>query len=232
MNGYSILVVDDEVQIRRLLKVGLETEGVKFLEAATGEEALREVANQKPDLVLLDLGLPGISGLEVIERIREWSKVPIIVLSVQEDEAAKVEALDRGADDYLEKPFGMPELLARIRVALRHSHSTSEPNSIFKSGAIEVDFGAHLVKKNGEEVHLTSTEFRLFTFLIQNEGKVVTHRQIVKAVWGANQDNDLAYLRIYIRSLRQKIELDPTSPTLIKTEPGVGYRLRKLTKDL
>ena len=223
-----MLVIDDEIQIRRFLKVGLESQGFTFCEAATGEDGLQEIVSRKPDLVLLDLGLPGIKGIEVLRRMREWSSTPVIILSVQEDEEAKVEALDLGANDYLTKPFGINELLARIRAALRLHQRPADAKTAVSFGDIEIDFSAHTVKKAKKEVHLTSTEFRLIAFLVKNVGKVVTHRQIVKEVWGTTTENELAYLRIYIRNLRKKLEDDASHPTLIQTEPGIGYRLRDI----
>lgn len=226
MAAVSVLVIDDEVQIRRFLKVGLESNGFKFYEAATGEEGLQEAVARRPDLILLDLGLPGMRGIEVLKRIREWSKMPIIILSVQEDEDVKVEALDLGANDYLTKPFGINELLARIRAALRHQQGGFDASTPLRLGDLEFDLSAHVVKKANKEVRLTVTEFRLMAFLIKNIGKVVTHKQIVNEVWGMNEENELAYLRIYIRNLRKKLESDPSHPSLIQTEPGIGYRLK------
>ncbi|MBN8554862.1 MAG: response regulator transcription factor [Deltaproteobacteria bacterium] len=225
MTSSKILVIDDEIQIRRLIKVGVESHGHQFLEAASGEEGIKLVASAKPDILILDLGLPGISGFDTLKRIREWSQVPIIILSVQDDEGGKVEALDSGANDYLTKPFGMAELFARIRVLLR-KQSTPEEDSVFTVAHLEVNLGARVVKVQDKEIHLTATEYSLLNLFIRHAGKVLTHNQIIKEIWGNQPEGDIQSLRIYISALRKKIELDQANPTLLLTEPGVGYRLR------
>ena len=220
----TILVIDDEVQIRRLLRVTLEASGYRVFEAATGQEGLVEAASRLPDAVLLDLGLPDMEGLEVVKRLREWSHVPIIVLSVRDREEDKVMALDFGADDYLTKPFGTPELLARVRVALRHAAPT-EKRTVFKAGYLEVDFVTRTVKVAGREVKLTATEYALLRLLVEHAGKVLTHKHILREVWGPNCTEQTHYLRVYMAHLRTKLETDPAKPSLFITEPGVGYRL-------
>ncbi|HTQ09343.1 MAG TPA: response regulator [Fimbriimonadaceae bacterium] len=221
----TILIIDDETAIRRFLRASLDESEFRLLEAADGREGLRLTATGKPDVVLLDLGLPDIDGTRVAIEIREWSEVPIIVLSAREHEQDKVKALDAGADDYITKPFGMAELLARIRVALRHSKkSPSEP--IFRAGDLEVDLAAHVVRRAGEEVHLTRNEYGLLAALVKYAGKVVTHRQLLTEVWGGAYADESHYLRVYMGQLRHKLEADPTRPKLLTTEPGVGYRLK------
>jgi two-component system KDP operon response regulator KdpE len=222
-----VLVVDDEPAIRRFLRTSLRAEGYDLVEAETGEAALAEIKRRSPDLVMLDLGLPGLSGLEVIRRLREaGSAVPIIVLTSRVDEAGKVEALDLGADDYVTKPFGVEELLARIRAALRHRLQQEGERPIFRSGDLAVDLVRRIVTVRGAEVKLSPREYDLLRLLIQHAGKVLTHRFMLKEVWGG--DADVQYLRIYIRQLRQKIEPDPERPSHILTETGVGYWLRML----
>ena len=223
-----VLVVDDEPAIRRFLRTSLRTEGYEIVEAETGEAALAEIRRRAPDLVVLDLGLPGVDGLEVIRRLRAppGSVVPIIVLPSRTDEAGKVEALDLGADDYVTKPFGMDELLARIRAALRHRLQQEGERPVFRSGDLSVDLVRRIVTVRGAEVKLSPREYDLLRLLIQHAGKVLTHRFMLKEVWSA--DADVQYLRIYVRQLRQKIEPDPERPTHILTETGVGYRLRML----
>jgi two-component system KDP operon response regulator KdpE len=222
-----VLVVDDEPAIRRFLRTSLRAEGYDLVEAETGEAALAEIKRRSPDLVMLDLGLPGLSGLEVIRRLREaGSAVPIIVLTSRVDEAGKVEALDLGADDYVTKPFGVEELLARMRAALRHRLQQEGERPIFRSGDLAVDLVRRIVTVRGAEVKLSPREYDLLRLLIQHAGKVLTHRFMLKEVWGG--DADVQYLRIYIRQLRQKIEPDPERPSHILTETGVGYRLRML----
>jgi two-component system KDP operon response regulator KdpE len=224
-NGKRILVIDDEAAIRRLLKTRLEPDGYIVLEAKNGEEGLREAASQRPELIILDLGLPDLSGTEVLKRIREWSQVPVLILTVQDSQEDKVALLDAGADDYLSKPFGVPELLARLRVLQRHGQaSLSDP--VKKIGDLEFDFSAHLVRLRGQELKLTSTEYDFLKVLALHAGKVVIQRQILKEVWGPNAVEHSHYLRIYAAQLRKKIEDDPSNPTWIITEPGVGYRLK------
>ncbi len=220
-----VLIIDDETAIRRFLRVSLDDKLFRLIEAADGKEGLRLAATERPDVILLDLGLPDIDGVRVASEIREWSDVPIIVLSAREREGDKVKALDAGADDYLTKPFGVGELLARIRVALRHSKkSAAEP--VFRAGDLEVDLASHVVRRGGEEVHLTPNEFKLLAALVKYSGKVVTHRQLLAEVWGAAYAEESHYLRVYMGQLRHKLEPDPTRPKLLTTEPGVGYRLR------
>lgn len=221
----KILVIDDEATIRRFLRVSLENEGCSVVEAGTGKDGIRECIASRPDIAVLDLGLPDMDGFEVIRKIREWSQVPIIVLTVREDEESKVKVLDAGADDYLTKPFSVPELLARIRVAERHSLPGNTNETTFKSGRLEVDLAGRIVKVAGEGIHLTATEFDILKILIKHAGKVVTQRQILKEVWGPNAVEHTQYLRVYLGHLRKKIESDPNSDKLIVTEPGVGYRL-------
>jgi two-component system KDP operon response regulator KdpE len=220
-----VLVVDDEPAIRRFLRTSFRTEGYEVLEEATGEGALAEIRRREPDLVMLDLGLPGIDGLEVIRQLRNaGSVVPIIVLTVRADEAGKVQALDLGADDYVTKPFGVDELLARFRAALRHRLQQEGEKPLFHSGDLTVDLVRRIVRVRGQDVKLSPREYNILRLLIHHAGKVLTHRMILKDVWGS--DTDVQYLRIYIRQLRQKIEPDPERPTHILTETGVGYRLR------
>jgi len=219
-----VLVVDDELQIRRLLRVCLEGNGYRVTEAVSGSEALTQTAQHRPDIVLLDLGLPDMDGVSVLKRIREWSEVPIVVLSVRDREEDKIAALDHGADDYVTKPFATGELLARLRVAQRHSTPSLE-STVFRWAALEVDLAARRVRLDGKEVKLTATEYSLLKLLVQHAGKVLTHRQILREVWGPNYEQQTHYLRVYIAHLREKLEPDPAKPRLISTEPGVGYRL-------
>lgn len=224
MNGPHVLVVDDEVQIRRFLRISLEASGYRVFETETGKEALVKAAQLRPDLIILDLGLPDIDGLEVLGNLRGWTKTPVIVLSVRDADRDKVAALDAGADDYLTKPFSMEELMARMRAALRHN--LPEPASpIFKVGEVEVDLARHQVRVRGEAVKLTPTEFALLRLMIQHAGKVLTHKQILREVWGPEYVGEVHYLRVYFAQLRQKLEADPALPKLILTEAGVGYRL-------
>jgi len=222
--GAKILVIDDEVEIRRLLKVGLTAHGYDFLEAANGQDGLVQAATLRPDIVILDMGLPDLEGLAVVSRLREWSQVPIIILSVRGQEQDKVKALDLGADDYLTKPFSMSELMARIRVALRHQ-GNSKDQPVIQVGELYADLSRRLVKAAGKEVHLTPIEYDLLKILLTNAGKVVTHGYLLASIWGGDSQEYSQYLRIYISHLRKKIEQDPNQPRLILTEPGVGYRL-------
>ena len=219
----TVLVVDDELQIRRLLRVCLESNGYRVIEAGTGKEAITEAAQRRPDVVVLDLGLPDMEGVMVLKRMREWSRVPVVVLSVRDREEDKIAALDNGADDYVTKPFSTGELLARLRVAQRHAAPGPE-ESVFHSGKLEVDLTARIVRLGGKEIKLTATEYSLLRLLVQNAGKVLTHRQILREVWGPNYVDQTHYLRVYIAHLREKLEAEPSKPTLISTEPGVGYR--------
>lgn len=220
----TALIIDDEIQIRRLLKVCLEANGYRVLEAATGKEGITEAAQRTPDVVILDLGLPDMEGVAVLKRLREWTKVPVVVLSVRDREEDKITALDNGADDYVTKPFSTGELLARLRVAERHALPMPE-NALFRAGDLEVDLTARVVKLKGQEVKLTATEYSLLRLFVRHAGKVLTHHQILKEVWGPNSVEQTHYLRVYIAHLREKLEADPSKPRLITTEPGVGYRL-------
>lgn len=219
-----VLVVDDEPAIRRLLKTSLAAEGYDVVEAATGEAGWAEFRRTKPDLVVLDLGLPDIDGKEVLRRIRETGLTPVIVLSARGDEHGKVEALDQGADDYLQKPVGLEELTARLRAALRHRLQQQGEQPLFRSGDLSVDLVRRHVTVKGVEVKLSPKEYEVLRLLVMHAGKVLTHRHILREVWGG--ETDVQYLRIYVRQLRQKIEADPQRPQLILTEAGVGYRLK------
>jgi two-component system KDP operon response regulator KdpE len=220
----TLLIVDDEVQIRRLLRVTLEAEHYKVREAETGLLGLQEVAHQAPDGIILDLGLPDLDGLEVLRRLREWSKVPVLILSVREGEDDKIAALDAGADDYLTKPFSGRELLARVRAVLRRTPAASEP-ALVRVGDIEIDQAARVVRRAGAEVRLTAKEYALFQLLVQHRGRVVTHRQILRELWGPNAEDNTHYLRVHMTHLRQKLEADPHAPMHLKTDAGIGYRL-------
>lgn len=223
-NKPGALVIDDEVQIRRLLRLALETEGYTVYDAKSGQEGLSEAVFRRPDVIILDLGLPDMGGTEVLKRLREWSRVPVLILSVRQDVEDKVAALDIGADDYLTKPFHADELMARLRVIRRHSPVEPE-EPVFESGPLRIDFVARGVTINGEEVHLTATEYTLLRILVQHEGRIVTQRQLLREVWGPNAEERSQYLRVYMNHLRKKIEADPSHPRLIKTESGIGYRL-------
>jgi two-component system KDP operon response regulator KdpE len=217
------LIVDDEVQIRRLLRVVLEAEDYQVHEANTGQQGLAEIASRRPDIVLLDLGLPDMEGLEVLKRLREWSAAPVLVLSVRDDEQGKVAALDAGAEDYVTKPFSTPELLARLRAAQRKTRPEEEV-SVFKGGDLIVDLTARVVTRGGHEIKLTATEYALLRLFVRHPGRVLTHRYILREIWGPKSEEHRQYLRVYVTHLRQKIEADPTKPRLIKTESGIGYR--------
>jgi two-component system, OmpR family, KDP operon response regulator KdpE len=223
-----ILLIEDDPHIRRFLRASLVTQGYDLLEAGTGREGLALAASRVPDVVLLDLGLPDMEGMEVIHQLRTWSSVPIIILSARGQERDKVANLDAGADDYLTKPFGVGELLARMRVALRKSMPAEEGQQEvrYSLGNIQVDFERRLVLRGQEEVHLTPIEYKLLAVLLKHRGKVVTHRQLLKEVWGPSYVEQNPYLRIFILNLRRKLEDDPTRPQYLLTEPGVGYRLR------
>ncbi|WDL99250.1 response regulator [Alicyclobacillus sp. ALC3] len=225
MMGARILIVDDEVQIRRLLRVTLAAHGFSTIEAPTGKDAILQASMARPDLIILDLGLPDMDGAEVLTQIRAWASVPILVLTVRDDEAGKVYALDHGADDYITKPFSMSELMARIRVALRHvAREPDEP--VLHIGPLMIDLARRIVEKDGEALRLTPIEYDLLKTLARNAGRVMTHRQLLHEVWGEhNYETAGHYLRVYVGHLRKKLEDDPTSPQLILTEPGVGYRL-------
>jgi two-component system KDP operon response regulator KdpE len=222
-----ILVVDDERAIRRFLRASLSTHGYEIYEAASGSEALAVVAEHRPDVVFLDLGLPDSDGTAVIRRLREWSTVPVIILSVRDQEKDKIEALDAGADDYLTKPFGIGELMARMRGVLRRAVPTSPGEPVINAGDLQLDFARRVVSQAGNELALTPTEYEILKVLAQSAGKVLTHLQIIRKVWGAGYgENEAHLLRVNISNLRRKIEPDPTRPTFIVTEPGVGYRFR------
>ncbi len=223
----TILVVDDEPAIRRLLRTSLAGQGYDVVEAEDGAAALAAAEREKPDLVILDLGLPDLAGIEVIRSLRQRSALPIIVLSVRDDERGKVEALDGGADDYVTKPFGVEELVARIRTALRHRFQAQGERPLFIAGELTVDLVRRSVRRGGTEVHLSPKEYDLLAELVANAGKVLTHRHILNKVWGPAHTEDAQYLRVFIRSLRGKLEADPARPQHIITEPGVGYRLRE-----
>jgi len=225
MSDPTILVVDDEPQIRRFLRATLDAQGYRVIEAENGAAALAGGLAGKPDVVILDLGLPDMDGLQVIPAIRATSDVPIIVLSIRDDERGKVAALDLGADDYVTKPFGMAELIARIRAALRHRFQAQGELPLFASGDLAVDLVRRRVALRGEEVKLSPKEYEILKLLVTHAGKVLTHRQILRQVWGPAQENDVQYLRVFVRQLRQKLEPDPARPAHILTEPGVGYRL-------
>lgn len=220
-----ILVVDDEPQIRRFLKPSLSAQGYDVIEAASGAEALALAAAEKPDVVILDLGLPDQDGIEVIRALRAWSEMPVLVLSVRNREADKVAALDAGADDYVEKPFAMGELLARLRAALRHRLRQGGEVPVFRKGDVTVDLVRREVTLRGEPVKLSPKEYDLLRLLVAHAGKVITQRQILQTVWGPAHVEDTQYLRVYVGQLRQKLGDDATAPALIATEPGVGYRL-------
>ncbi len=221
-----ILVIEDEPEIRRFLRASLAAHGFDVREAETGKGGLVEAASSPPDVVILDLGLPDIDGLAVIKELRGWSRVPAIVLSARGQESDKIAALDAGADDYLTKPFSVGELLARLRVALRHKAQVAEEraSSLFTTGNLEVDLARRQTRVDGEMVHLTPTEYRLLTLLIKNAGRVLTHRQLLKEVWGPDCTQEAHYLRVYVNQLRKKLGDDSAAPRLIMTEPGIGYR--------
>jgi two-component system KDP operon response regulator KdpE len=220
-----VLVVDDEPQVRRFLRASLPDQGYRLIEATNGAEALRDAATRGPDAILLDLGLPDLDGVEVTRRLREWSTVPIVVLSARGQESDKIEALDAGADDYLTKPFGIGELLARLRVALRHATRTPG-EAVFEHGDLRVDLATQRVFARAQEVRLTRTEYRLLAQLVKHAGKVLTHRQLLKEVWGPGSVGESHYLRVYMGQLRHKLEEDPARPRHLVTEIGVGYRLK------
>jgi two-component system KDP operon response regulator KdpE len=225
MKKTKILIVDDEPQILRALRAGLVAHGYDVVSAADGEEALDKAATELPDAVILDLNLPKLSGLEVCKGLREWSSVPIIVLSVRDAERDKVTALDLGADDYLTKPFGTDELLARLRVALRHAaRESNPPEPIVHVGVVMIDLSRHMVKRGDEEIRLTATEYKLLSYLATNAGRVLTHTQILEHVWGPGYETETQNLRVYVSQLRHKLDPDSSHPQMITTEPGVGYR--------
>jgi two-component system KDP operon response regulator KdpE len=220
-----VLVVDDEIQIRRFLRAGLELDGFTVQDAETGAEALRCATLKPPDLIILDLGLPDMDGSDVLQRLRAWSSVPLIVLSVRSNESEKVRLLQAGADDYVVKPFGMAELLARAHAAMRRQARAASGEPVVKAGPLTIDLAARLVTIDGNRLMLTPKEYRLLQILAQHAGNVVTHQYLLKEVWGAPHMHDTHYLRIFVRKLRQKIETDPTQPQILLTELGIGYRL-------
>ncbi len=220
----SVLLIDDEVQIQRLLRIALEADGYKVHIAASGEEGVRDAAMVRPDLVMLDLGLPDMEGLDVLRRLREWATFPVIILSVRAGEQDIIAALDSGADDYLTKPFRAGELLARVRAALRHQQ-VSEQGAVFRIGALTVDLAARVVKRKGELVKLTPTEYSLLALFVRHAGRVLTHRFILQQIWGPAFAEESQYTRVYIAQLRKKLEDDPANPIMFLTESGIGYRM-------
>lgn len=224
-SGPRVLIIDDERAIRRFLRASLTAHSYTVFEAISGQEGLKAVITHRPDLIILDLGLPDMAGIKVLRRLREWTQIPIIILSVQEQEADKIAALDAGANDYLTKPFGIGELMARLRVALRHAtQPTVQP--VFTIGELNVDLARRLVTVANQDIQLTPTEYDLLKLFVTHAGKVLTHQQILRQVWGVGYTHELHLLRVNISNLRRKIEPDPTRPRYILTEPGVGYRLR------
>jgi len=223
-----ILVIEDDLQMRRFLRATLMDNGYNYLDATTAQDGLRQVGLQHPDLIILDLGLPDLDGLEVTRRLREWTSTPIIVLSARNQERDKVDALDAGADDYLTKPFGTSELLARLRVALRHALKAAQGSDdpIFTSSDLRVDLAHRQVFVGEQEIHLTPIEYKLLLVLVQHAGKVITRKQLLHDVWGPSYVDEMHYLRVYMGQLRHKLEADPTRPRHLITEPGVGYRLK------
>ncbi len=220
----KILVCDDEPKIRMFIRANLEARGYDVFTAQDGVEAVESAGIVLPDLILLDINMPGMNGIEACKQIRMWSDVPIIMLSVRGDEMDKVKALDEGADDYITKPFGVEELLARIRVALRHSSSTSNGKAVCRIGDIEVDLSRRTVKRKGKIIRLTGTEYELLAYLVSNAGKVLTHKELLQHVWGQQYSNESEYIRVFIGQLRRKLEVDPAKPQYIITEPRIGYR--------
>ncbi|MBS1984800.1 MAG: response regulator transcription factor [Bdellovibrionales bacterium] len=218
-----ILVIDDEPQIQRLLTASLEPLGFRTLCTGTASEGLRAATQQPPAVVLLDIGLPDSSGFEVLKQLREWSDVPVIILSAQSDESDKVRGLELGADDYLTKPFGISELVARIRAVTRRRNKTTDP--VLSCGDLSLDIEKHVAQLRGQALHLTQTEYSLLALLMRNAGKIITHQVILREVWGPNQTEQVHYVRIYMKALRQKVEDNPSVPRRIITEPGIGYRL-------
>ncbi|HET9762306.1 MAG TPA: response regulator [Casimicrobiaceae bacterium] len=224
----TILVVEDEPDIRHFLRAALGVNGYRVAESATGRRGTIDAGTHKPDLAIVDLGLPDVDGVEVIRRIREWSSIPIIVLSARVQERAKIEALDAGANDYVTKPFGIGELLARVRAGLRHAVRSASGATVLRFGAAIVDLEQRRATRDGEAVHLTPLEFRMLAALARNLGMVVTHRELLTQVWGPSHANDTHYLRIYMKQLREKLEADPVRPRHLVTETGIGYRLLAL----
>lgn len=222
-----VLIVDDELAVRRFLRTSLQAYGYLIYESHNGEDALIQVVNKRPDLIVLDLGLPDVDGIEVTRRLREWSDIPILILSVRDQEKDKIAALDAGADDYLTKPFGVGELMARMRVAIRRV-TTPMHEPVFVNGSLKIDYSKRVIFVDNNEISLTPTEYDLLRILARDAGKVLTHRQIIRSLWGGTDQSEAHLLRVNISNLRKKIEPDSTRPTYIITEPGVGYRLRIL----
>jgi len=222
--GQKVLIIDDELQIRRLLRLTLTSAGYGVCEAETGQTGLQEAAFNQPDGIILDLGLPDMDGVEVLRRLREWSRAPVLILSVRSGEREKIEALDAGADDYLSKPFSAGELLARMRAIMRRTQPNSD-TSLVRFGEIEIDLAARIVRRSGAEVHLTAKEYALFRLLVQHRGRVVTHDHILREVWGPAGENNTHYLRVHMTHLRQKLEGNPQTPRHLLTDAGIGYRL-------
>jgi two-component system KDP operon response regulator KdpE len=228
----TILVIEDEESIRKFLRVSLVSNGYRLVEAGTGKDGLLQAATAQPDVIILDLGLPDIDGIDLTRQIREWSHVPIIIVSARGKEQDKVVALDAGADDYLTKPFGVSELLARLRVALRHRDATQgDGEAVFRNGDISIDMARREVLSAGKVVHLTPNEYRLLTILVKHVGRVLTHKYLLKEIWGPNSAHETHYLRVYMNQLRQKLEADPAQPRYLLTEPGVGYRFAEAVTD-
>jgi two-component system KDP operon response regulator KdpE len=225
LTRHSVLVIDDEPQIQRLLTIALQAAGCRVAAAGTGRDGLSQIAQSRWDIIILDLGLPDVGGLLVLKQLREWTPTPVIILSVQESESEKVEALDAGADDYVTKPFNTAELLARMRAALRRVDRGPSREAVLRFGEVKVDLARRRVTRKGQLVKLTVTEYALLRLFVQHAGNVLTHGQILREVWGANHEGDTQYLRVYMRHLREKLEPDPATPPLFLTEPGVGYRL-------
>jgi two-component system KDP operon response regulator KdpE len=222
-----ILLIEDEPQMRRFLRITLQGHGYRLVEAGTGQEGLMQAASRNPDVILLDLGLPDLDGLEVTKQLREWTQIPIVIISAREQEQDKVKALDAGADDYLTKPFSAGELMARIRVALRHvARQTGKQEPVFMLQNLRVDLAQRQVFIDNAEVHLTPIEYKLLTVLVRHAGRVITHRQLLQEVWGPAHVNEVQYLRVYMTQLRHKLEVDPTRPRFLMNEPGIGYRLK------
>ncbi len=221
----SVLVIDDEPQIQRLLRVALEANGYHAFTAGDGNRGIAAAAQRHYDAIILDLGLPDMNGMEVLKNLREWTQIPVIVLTVQDGETEKVESLDRGADDYVTKPFNTAELLARVRATVRRANRGQGEDPVYRFGDIEINLASRQVLRKGEIVRLTATEYVLLRFFVQHSGKVLTHRQIMREVWGPAHENQTSYLRVYVVRLREKLEANPAEPALIATELGVGYRL-------
>lgn len=224
MSGYRVLVVDDEPQIQRFLRPALTAAGYEVIEAATGSQALKAIATAAPDLIILDLGLPDMDGKDVVKNVRGWSELPIIILSARDRESEKIAALDLGADDYIEKPFGIGELTARIRTALRHRTREDGGVTEISVDGLHIDTVRRLIARSGAPIHLTPKEYDLVLMLARHAGRVVTHKALLTAVWGPAHADDLHYLRVFVGQVRGKIERDPATPSIIRTEPGVGYR--------